>query len=844
LRAAEGIEGPYGALYGGTDAKSITPASVGDVMASWQTNIPKSESVTTIMPTQIGAAVPTKTFSTGEYAGLPLPFVSEAGKTTKVSSDLGTVGGLKIVPGSAAILGKAGALPSDVTTPIYTQRSDIPAVALEAGVSMLDALTSLPNVVTFGAVPAWKPGSELLTKYGQTGSPQLTQFQTQLADVEAQRPTYNAILSDVQSKTAQLNTLTSGKINTQGEFTGTPEEYEKVQKLQSDIQTGKSEYNKFQTKYQDILSQGYKSGAIIKGVGDTYQVAPEAERPYGAFSDWSNSVQKLITGYTPSQFAKFESVLPYVSPALPSGTAFGEGLIKTATSPEQALQSAVQGLALYTGTAGAGEGLGMLSKSTGTLGTVSGGALKVSESPIIKYGAPAVYGGASLYSAAGGVDIGGPSFIAPKVGWGKFESNVGAQAGNLLWMGAGAVAPSALARITPSLDLKSSIGKVYEATNFPNIPSVGDIGGGLKGKVSDTLFSLRQKAAGVERVGGLSYDYDVTPKVSVPLTPEIGSATWLKEKGIASPKETGPIPTWESSALSDYLGRYYSGLVSEVKTAGFVPESSEYLPQIKAMTEIESGRISKLPPLERYDILKEVQPEGGVSKVSEGIGKITPQKGSLTYLQEKGVAFNVPSSEDILKLNLADVRTNEIFNIKTEGGVVKPIIEEEKITPQKGSLTYLQEKGVAFPAPSVEDILKLNRAEAITEGIFKLKTEGGREIVKPKEEKITPQKGSLTYLQEKGIALSMPSVEDTLKLSRAEAETESIFKLKTDIGGAGTTIKSEFGKLAPQIGSFNWLKENVAPKEGGPEFTLEKEKITDYLLKFRENLIKEAKASG
>ncbi len=57
LASAEGLEGPYGALYGGTGAEYVKPGEVSERLAAWS-GMPRSASVTTIMPIQIGAAEP------------------------------------------------------------------------------------------------------------------------------------------------------------------------------------------------------------------------------------------------------------------------------------------------------------------------------------------------------------------------------------------------------------------------------------------------------------------------------------------------------------------------------------------------------------------------------------------------------------------------------------------------------------------------------------------------------------------------------------------------------------------------------------------------------------------
>lgn len=989
------------------------------------------------------------------------------------------------------------------------------SIGTPVGAFALDKLIGLPlsiiSPLTGGKV--WTPGADYMAKMGLSGTTESKEFNTQQANIEAQRPFYDALGKTIEEQKTQIDTLTAGKINAQGQFTGTDAEYAKIQAVQSSLQSNVDKYNAFQNKSQDVLTSGYKSGAIIKTSGG-YEVAPEAERPYGLFSDWSNSVQKMLAGATPSQFETYEAspafqnAKPYVNQDIlnllgPVGwlagatinkPQFGEGAYRTITNPSEVIGSGIQGLELYAG----GEVLGAVG---GAFGAAEGVApvgitqktISILGSPALKYGVGGTFIGLGINSAAGGFN----ADLTPKVGEAKFASNLGSMTTNLYMMGVGAASPGIASR---AVDYLPSVGegarRVYEATNFPNTP---DIGGWLRGRVSD-IFTSGPKVS----KSGLSYDYDVTPtrvaetgkgyesgginqylalpetttfprstepiveekvgavgkaavsslasknipditegftrlyrgetatgeakaipewlqqtpevkstlestgrwftnsladakwyanegvgKISyldVPtsiankynvgnlgntvsdftaagkegsefflpksiaetklplthdlgamstmamdistakprvgrtptpeeisyytgkygtkpmqlegepekgkITSEIGSFNWLKESGIVPPKETGPTPTWESSALSDYLGHYYSGLVSEVKTAGFAPESSEYLPQIRAMTEVESERISKLPPLERYDILKGFQETSGIGKVPEGIGEVTPQKGSLRYLQEKGIAFSPPSEKDIINLGRAEALTNEIFNIKTEGGKEIVKAEEGKITPRKGSLTYLQEKGIAFSPQSTEDILRSKRAEAETESIFKLKTDVvGAEIVKPSLGKLVPQKGSFSWLKEKGIipaketgpletpetrrlsnyfgsyyeglvkevrgAGLTPEAPEILSQLRAATKVEEmrlkkipvlermdILKNYEDMISGGS-IKS-IDKLIPQKGSLNWLKEQglISSKEAGPEITTSKQTLTDYMAKLYDNLISEVKSAG
>ena len=73
LASAEGIEGPYGALYGGTGAKYVSAGDVSQRLSAWS-GLPRSASVTTVMPTQVGASEPTTVMKTsGEGASVLQP---------------------------------------------------------------------------------------------------------------------------------------------------------------------------------------------------------------------------------------------------------------------------------------------------------------------------------------------------------------------------------------------------------------------------------------------------------------------------------------------------------------------------------------------------------------------------------------------------------------------------------------------------------------------------------------------------------------------------------------------------------------------------------------------------
>jgi hypothetical protein len=85
-------------------------------------------------------------------------------------------------------------------------------------------------------------------------------------------------------------------------------------------------------------------------------------------------------------------------------------------------------------------------------------------------------------------------------------------------------------------------------------------------------------------------------------TPQVGSLTYLKEKGIISPKETGPEITATKQKTTDYLAKLYDNLISEVKSAGADPSSPQIKSQIDAEMKIREESIKKLNIIAKNDL--------------------------------------------------------------------------------------------------------------------------------------------------------------------------------------------------------------------------------------------------
>ena len=286
-----------------------------------------------------------------------------------------------------------------------TFRSDPIAVALEGSVYLVDALSGL---VSLGA---WKPGADLIKEYKQNVNPTLDAFNSKMAGLQSQQVSHDTIGTKITSEKSDISRMISGKINSEGKFTGTPEEYTEYQSALGIMNSDVSKYNEFSTQHSNILAEGYKSGAIISAGNGAYIANPDNDRTYGAFSDWNRGVGRGIqslfgeTTLTASDFSALEQtpVFENANPVMQ----FGEGAYKVlATDPASLAQSATQALAIYVGLGALGVGAAALAPAEGvaaigipqTIGALGVGTLA---SPIFQYGTGALFVGIGAGEATG-----------------------------------------------------------------------------------------------------------------------------------------------------------------------------------------------------------------------------------------------------------------------------------------------------------------------------------------------------------------------------------------------------------------------------------------------------------
>jgi hypothetical protein len=382
----------------------------------------------------------------------------------------------------------------------YEYRSDPLAVILEGSVWAGDTLS-------FGV---WKPGSALLTKYGQNVNPSLETFNKNMADVQAGKPANDALQTQIVQEISGMNAFTAGKINANNQFTGTPAEFTQYQSMYKKLDIDMGAFNDYGKKYNDVITSGFSSGAIISTSTGGYTANPNNVKEYGAFSDWTAGVGKSIQGMfglnaTPAQFAAYEQTPEFknLNPVLQVGEV---GWKVFALHPEVIPATALQIVELYA-MQGTGsdilEGLAPAAgvAPVGTVQTLASWALKAA--PIANYVVPTAFVGVGAYQATSGFRDFGPTGV----------SNLGEMSVKLVF---GADLAMGFLSIPGSAD--SAVGMVNDISQ----------------KVSDFSYSFQQGRLGIENIGVKSGSdfFDVNSFGAQNPTPQSSISGYL-------PKRTG-----------------------------------------------------------------------------------------------------------------------------------------------------------------------------------------------------------------------------------------------------------------------------------------------------------------
>ena len=245
------------------------------------------------------------------------------------------------------------------------------------------------------------------------------------------------------------------------------------------------------------LIPSYSPGAsFMKSYGGT------DTDPYGAFSQWSNSAQKLVTGISPAQYTAYEQTPEFKN--APWYEQLGEGIVKTITNPQSVMSYGTQGAALFAGS----EVLGPLAASSRVLGILNSPLARAAE-----YGG---YTGLGLYNAAGGVDV-SKGTIAPSVGYPQFFSNVGSFIGATGIMSAAFKAPD-----------------VYNS-----LPSYNQI----YNAIDDRIYAYRQSKMGIISSGS---------RVNIPSSLQYVNTRFLQEPETNIPSSYIPKDALEAKMMEVY----------------------------------------------------------------------------------------------------------------------------------------------------------------------------------------------------------------------------------------------------------------------------------------------------
>ena len=403
-------------------------------------------------------------------------------------------GGLAVIGGSAAVTwGLSTQLPKTTSPDNYVYRNDPVAKLFESAPQFADVLYSGPSTLTMGFIPAWTPSADLLTKYGQSANPIGDKFTANMAMVEAEKPQYDQLGLHITATQTQLNQMTAGKINAQGQFIGTASEYSAYKAALSDMNADVATYNQYGEKVKGVLAEGFKTGAIIPTGNGGYQPNPDLSRKYGAFSEWSaDTTRWLRGGTTEAQIAAYEQ-----SPAFKSGglwNAWGEGSWKAATNPVGLANSFLLGVEMYAGMGLATAGFtalapvavnGVTPAAATVAESIGAGGLRTMASPIFQYGTGALFLGAGVWSSTEG-------FTAPPE---RSVSNLGGMTIHLTAMTAGALAPEGIARgmnygavrFAEKPMIVQTETNVFEYSQRPDVKVASGVGGEMKLTSTQTI---------------------------------------------------------------------------------------------------------------------------------------------------------------------------------------------------------------------------------------------------------------------------------------------------------------------------------------------------------------------
>ena len=199
-------------------------------------NKTKAELPTIVTPFQLGAkegaeAPSLRLLTSVGYTPINVP--SQIVKPITIETPTqATVGG---TPMPAKLIGVIGPVGAATETPIMQNA----IMSSGVGPAIADAFLSPLGLVGI----KYTPGADYLNKVGLSGTIESATANRDLANLQAQKPTYDALSSTIDSQRAQLSSLTAGKINSEGKFTGSESEYKQIQTLKDSLIKYIDKYN-------------------------------------------------------------------------------------------------------------------------------------------------------------------------------------------------------------------------------------------------------------------------------------------------------------------------------------------------------------------------------------------------------------------------------------------------------------------------------------------------------------------------------------------------------------------------------------------------------------------------
>lgn len=737
LQAASGIEGPYGALYGGTGVKSITPQSVANIIETYPKtgDIPSSVNVPSALPFQMQTAVgqvkstgqQTRYFSGGEYADLPLPFVSTS--RTEEATDKMLGGGTYIVPNTLEVFRKG----EGNAVPIVPGSYNVQTTKIESEPSIQNFLTNAGGYV-------WNTAAGLVRGFGvdlpvaDTTAGLAKTTQTPSYDISLPSP-YVSYPPSSEPKTEVTYSGGSPEITALGKWIDT-------NRPTLDLSDSKSvnQFNANVDKYNELIAAnpvvqttrvtpGYKPSNVIFHIEGKSTTVTEPTI--------KENIQESMRSYVPQSVKDW-----YNAPTKESGNLFVSGESGSFGIGTDYTNAFLKGVVKETlenplDVAGTTAFATLLTGGIGKLGQVA--APVISKSPILETASratPYVIGGVAAYGTAEEATSGFKDYTpkaAEKGGEIFAQSWLPFIAGGSLYSKAEAL--DVAGRPLPSVE--SVIGpmgtggytKSWQPKHWDSESAAFTFGGNVPKAPSKVVFSEALEKAGIVESKGSTTKTPYTPSKSYMPTIDISE---LK------PSSGAPLPMEFLPGVKEFMYGEEIRPYEHASATGKLPSTTEQqkvVAEFKRLGGLESNlygigespqtqqfRLSRVGTIEGEQALASYQPIKLASPMAVDIPKsvgidILPSIASKGLESRFGGA---PMSQRMLEQVVTQPTIKPTFNTKSfdeaiskmqVGARLKPVVssaEQQKILPSATKTTF---KPPSISKMSLDEMLGI-----VTEG--------------------------------------------------------------------------------------------------------------------------------